>query len=299
MVYCIHCGASLESEARFCSQCGKKLEGESPPLETAKKKAPFWFKALIFIAFFIIGALILNALLIEDLTDTVENQLKAVKNQQLTEAYYAFTSKKFQESTSMEAFSTFIKTHPAFSTNQAIHFKERNVNNDIGTLDAVLTTKKNQKIQVEYKLIKEADQWKILSIRIEDPPPAMKALQSLKKSSQSASHGTLTFSHFVLGNTLLPTGLVQTASNIFDSHSGDIYLNLYVTDAKENTKVKLIFEHLDTKTTLNPVTTRTTRAGDEILSFVFSPPESGWPQGNYRLKAISGDIHRSFDFAIE
>jgi hypothetical protein len=37
-----------------------------------------------------------------------------------------------------------------------------------GTLDAVMTTGGDQKFLVEYKLVKQSDKWKILSIKIQD-----------------------------------------------------------------------------------------------------------------------------------
>lgn len=171
-MYCKNCGASLSPNVNYCSNCGHSTK-ENPvqPSDSQKlttNKSPLWFKALLCLVAIILGGSILMALISEDLTDTVKDQLKAIRKGQITEAYYDFTSKKFQESTPLELFREFINKYPAFSQNQSVQFNDRNVNNHIGTLETILTTSNNDKIPVEYKLIKENDKWKVLSIRLED-----------------------------------------------------------------------------------------------------------------------------------
>lgn len=286
----------------YCKHCGKEIETQetiAPGHQQAatKKTSPLWFKTLLGAVVLIFVALLIKTFLTEDLTDTVEGQLKAIKQGNFAEAYYAFSSKKFQEATSLEAFMDFIKKYPAFSENKSIQFKERNVNNDVGTLDGVMTTNHDKKILVEYKLVKELDQWKILSIRLEHA--AKNSHDQTGKPSRS-NVGSLKFSQLVLGNTLSPLGLVKAPAHTFKANSGDIYLNLYITEAVAGTPIRVNFEHLDSHSSLNPATTRTSNEGDAILSFVFSPPKNSWPKGSYRIEAsAANEIKKSVEFTVE
>lgn len=291
----------------YCKHCGKDTEepiaSSSPDQSITKKSMPAWFKALVCVVALSIGALLTSTFLTEDLTDTVKSQLKAIRAGELSEAYN-YTSKKFQEATPFESFSAFIKKHPAFAENKSIHFKERNVNNDVGTLDSVMITHRDKKMIVEYKLIKEAGTWKILSIRLEDVNKNLAENDSNYnkqiKFNLADQKNSLKFSQFVLGNSLSPLGLIKTPSQAFKSNAGDIYLNLYVKDATAGNPVQVFFEHLNTHSTLNPVTTHTTSEGEAILSFVFSPPDGQWPAGDYRIKASTTNNNKaSIDFKID
>lgn len=311
-MYCKHCGIILESEANFCPTCGQNLlDGiPNPPLlQTEHKKySPLWFKTLVCLVILGISGFTLTALLSEDLTDTVKEQLQMLQNGQITEAYYDFTSKKFQEATPLERFHEFVKKHPAFARNKSINFTERNVNNDIGVLSAVITTTDDKKIPVEYKLIKEGDKWKVLSIRLQetgDSPTITEVNQSVKrqlpsKIQQSNHPDFLQFTKFVTGNSINTKGIIKTPSRLFTSDSGDIYLNLYIKQAVTGAQIEIVFKHLDSLSSLTPVSTRITNPEDSVLSFVFSPPKSGWPKGNYQIQAkASTGTKNSFDFKIE
>jgi len=292
----------------YCKHCGKDTEepvtSTDLPVET-KKTMPLWFKSLLGLVALTISALLLNTFLAEDLTDTVKSQLKAIRQGDVAEAYYAFSARKFQEATSLEAFNEFIKKHPAFSENKSIQFKERNVNNDVGTLESVMITNHDKKMLVEYKLIKESDKWKILSIRLEDTGKSSviegdNTHKQVAKLDQSGQINSLKFSQFVLGNSLSPLGLVKIPTHRFKADSGDIYLNLYVTDAVAGSPIQVFFEHLDSHSALKPVTTRTASDGEAILSFVFSPPKGSWPNGNYRIKASStNEVKESVEFKVD
>lgn len=284
-----------------CKHCGKDSEEPISNSQQGKPKTSFWLKSLLCLIALIITILLIDSFVTEDLTDTVKNQLEAIKKGQIAEAYYEFSSKKFQEATSLEAYQEFIKKHPAFAENKSIQFKERNVDNDIGTLDCIINTNHHQKIAAEYKLIKESDQWKVLSIRLEAGIAPLKHHKKQLTASEQANHPSpIKFHQFVLGNALSPLGLVKQPAHTFKADSGDIYLNLYVANATLGEQIRVTFTHLDSQSVLNPVVTRTLNNDEAILSFVFSPPKSNWPKGHYRIEAKSTYNNKGLvDFIIE
>lgn len=155
-----------QSKEPRCPHCGQHLpEGQTP--SPAKAHLPAWFRFFLIIVA-VIG--VIAALVIfntEDITDAVEGQLNALKEGRITEAYYHFTSKEFQESTSLEAFHNFVDTHHFLVHAQSVRFIDRSVDNDKGGLDAMIFVPgENEEEMVHYRLIKEDDRWKILSIKV-------------------------------------------------------------------------------------------------------------------------------------
>lgn len=110
----------------------------------------------------------------------VENQIYAIKRGDLNDAY-AFTSRDFQQSTSFAQFQQFVNANPAFKNNKSMSFNERAIENGLGFLSGKLTAFDGSVTPIRYKLIKENENWKILSMEFltagitiqNDPPPTV------------------------------------------------------------------------------------------------------------------------------
>lgn len=306
---CKHCGTTLDSQAKFCPKCGYSLSENQNDSHTDQShstlKSPWWFKALLCFVVIVICGSVFMALLSEDITDTVEDQLKAIRKGEISEAYHNFTSKRFQDSTSFDIFEQFVHKYPAFSENKSIQFNDRNVNDHIGILETILITTNNEHIPVEFKLVKEADKWKILSLRIEDHNPNPSSQPTSISTSQQIpfqedSTNPIRFTKFVLGNSVDNKGFVKNPMTAFEKNVGDINFNLYVSNVNQDTSIEIALQHVDSQSSLKPVTTRVSPPGDSILSFVFSPPKIGWPVGTYRIQAqTQSGVKESFDFKVE
>lgn len=179
---CPHCGAKVESSYHYCPICGAslqlassshKIDEESPatiPSSTVKKKPmPFWFKLLGFLAVLALIGVTAGILFTESLVDVIDHQLKALHQHDIARAYYSYTSKDFQAATSFNQFRNFIEAYPVFLNNQSAHFTQRSIEHNIGTLKGHLTSQDHVNTPIEYKLIREDDKWKILSIRLLKP----------------------------------------------------------------------------------------------------------------------------------
>lgn len=95
----------------------------------------------------------------------VQNQLNSIKNHQLTEAYYAYTSKEFQATTSLDDFKKFINTFPILT-----HFSEKNLKNmpdqnELKSVKSTFTDASQHFMTLYFQLIKEGEAWKILNIK--------------------------------------------------------------------------------------------------------------------------------------
>jgi TolA-binding protein len=182
-MFCPHCGAKVTSDYKYCPNCGAKLDSSSvsptrPDMAqtsssaapTMKKKPmPFWFKLIALLAVLALIGVTAGILFTESWVDVVDHQLDALRQHDISKAYYNYTSKDFQTATSLDQFRNFIESYPVFLNNQSAHFTQRSIEHNIGILKGALTSNDHVSTPIEYKLIKENDKWKILSIRLLKP----------------------------------------------------------------------------------------------------------------------------------
>ena len=133
------------------------------PLASPKKKK--WPKILGGVAAFIILAVILAFYFTAGMVGVVEKQL-ALLQQGDIKAAYELTSKDFQKATSLERFTAFVKSYPSLSQNKGHTFSTRSIENNIGTVKGTLTARDGAVTPVEYQLVKEQGEWRILFIKL-------------------------------------------------------------------------------------------------------------------------------------
>jgi hypothetical protein len=140
-------------------------------MNTIQKRAmPLWFKFLIAISIIALAAVITGILFTERWVGVVEGQLQELKEGDVKQAYYLYTSKAYQSTTPFEKFQTFINSHPVFFSNPSVQFPSRGLNHNISTLKGKLVDLNRQPVPIEYRLIKEEGKWKILSINFIEKP---------------------------------------------------------------------------------------------------------------------------------
>ena len=127
---------------------------------------PAWIKVLFFVA--VIGVLlsILGVVFFNDVDDVIGNQLTKIREKQFTQAYYDYTSKDFQATTSLEVFKDFISLYPILENNIEYTQEEKHVQNDLATVRGTLKSGPFDEIKAEWVLVKENDVWKIASIKL-------------------------------------------------------------------------------------------------------------------------------------
>lgn len=138
------------------------------------------------------------------LTDTVQNQLAALRSGDVEKAYYSYTSKDFQTNTSLDDFKKFIDHYPALKNNKSASFTEREVKNSEGMLKGTLKSNDGATTPIEYRLIKERDAWKIIGIQL----PA-------KGAGIETNHTTNNLSYTSSSNESLLPNVYEDNSNKF------------------------------------------------------------------------------------
>src|SRR3989338_10697574 len=102
------------------------------------------------------------------ITDTVQDQLKALRAGDFEKAY-SYTSPSFQGATSYEAFREFIEQVPALRDNASGAFASRSMDNNEGVISGTVTSREGSEMPIEYLLTYEKRKWMIEGIRINPP----------------------------------------------------------------------------------------------------------------------------------
>lgn len=91
----------------------------------------------------------------------IQNQLNAIARGDMQMAY-AYTSTGFQEEVSFESFKKIIDDYSSLKNNENFSWNKREFQNDKGFVSGILKSKDGVVLPIEYRLIKENGEWKIL-----------------------------------------------------------------------------------------------------------------------------------------
>jgi hypothetical protein len=302
MTFCSKCGTKVDENEKFCLFCGTPVEESIAPTSTTamKKKMPLWFKILIGLSVLLLIGVTAGILFTEHLVDVIDNQLEALKNSDITKAYYGYTSKEFQAVTSLEQYQQFVESYPAFLNNQSAHFTQRSIQNNICTLKGNLTSQDHTNTPVEYKLIKEDKKWKILSIRIlSSKNNNSKSNQTNKDSAEETQSKKMGFGSYHLRSSVNKEESIEQSPLHFKDELKNLYVDLEIANAIKNSIIDLNLQHLESGTAIS-AKALIEDEGDILLTSVFTPPPTGWPKGNYKLIiTTSSGLNKMIDFNIE
>lgn len=162
-MFCKNCGNNLNPDSQYCHRCGKKTDMS----ETGNtRRSLFNILTTLMIFAILAGSYFLYTK--EDLAATVNGQLKALRDNKVSEAYYEYMSKAYQKGTSLDGFKEYLKKNPILSKKPTLESYEQYIDNEQGTLNGKIKETNGELIDIQYKLIKEDNKWKILSIEL--PP---------------------------------------------------------------------------------------------------------------------------------
>ncbi len=175
-MFCSQCGTQIPQDAKYCPKCGAQtspgqqaaapgVSGGMAAAMTPKKKMALWKKLLLGTAAFLV--LVIGAALYftSDLLVPIDAQLAALRSGDVRGAYEQ-TASAFKQATSYEQFAAFVAAYPSLSKNKEASFSERSWEGSQGHVKGTLTDVSGGVLPVEFRLVKENDQWKILGINL-------------------------------------------------------------------------------------------------------------------------------------
>lgn len=237
-----------------------------------------------------------NGFKTHDLIDAIQNFLTAIRTNALSKAYKEFTAEHFRKENSLAEFQDFIKTHPEIVKTHSASFEKLMFNNNIATFAVVLFITDTQVVPVEFDLLQEKGQWKILHIIAY---PQREIDPTKKKITPESNVPKIEFTKAIIGTKINDEGVIQDPATTLKK-PGDIYVNLNIHNGIAGTHFEVILRHVDSGSEIPAVHASVVEDGNSIVTLVFSPPPRGWPLGNYQIKAASdNEIFKTFVFKVE
>jgi len=261
----------------------------SPPGSPENPKKKKWPKILGGVVVFIILAVGLAFYFTAGIVEAVEKQLALLRQGDIKGAY-SLTCKDFQKATSLEQFTAFVKQYPSLSQNQGHTFTTRSIENNIGTVKGTLTAQDGAVTPVEFQLVKEQGEWRILFIEVRPAGAGIKGTDKSDKDRDQApapSRAASIVSITTCEGVTEPGMKAQGVRKEFDPRSPEIHALVQLKDVKAGSKLKGNWIAVDAIDEPNYViksyTLDLTNPGDVTAHFTLSRPTNGWPVGKYKL----------------
>lgn len=226
-----------------------------------------------------------------ELLKPIEEQLSAIRSGDYTKAYTTYTSTAFKQATTQEQFDQFLNNYAAFKENVSSSFDNLTFEGNVGIYTGILKAKGGATIPVEFDLVKEEGNWKILSIKVLATKPQPQGPIDPSKP--------LEFTALAIGTEVDLSGEIVNPATTFPLDIKDIYATLTIANGTSGDQIQVIFEHVPTSSQIPPVSATLEQNGSSNLSFIFTPPASGWPPGDYVIKVSSASgVNKSFPFKL-
>lgn len=173
--------------------------------------------------------------------------------------------------------------------------------NDIGTLEGTLKAKDGGVTPVVYKLVKENDAWKILSIRVNPTGPEVKTIESnTGETATPSTQAEASIFDIRLSDKAGSQGYVETHKAEYTAQTPEIQVSAYIKSAKKDMTVQAVLVFTKTGDKVGPATNTVEQDGDIISNFTFTKPTKGWPIGDYQIAVkLSNDEIKAVDFKVK
>ncbi|MFA6099481.1 MAG: DUF4864 domain-containing protein [Patescibacteria group bacterium] len=233
------------------------------------------------------------------IAEVADQQLAALRAGDYAKAY-SYNSKDFQNSTSLDKFKEFIDAYPSLKNNESSSFSSRKTENDVGTLEGTLKSKEGGVTPIEYKLVKENDAWKILSIIVNPTGTEIKSTTEPTGEATTPTETAASIFDIRLNDTAGSDGYVETHKAEYTAKTPQILTSAYIKNAKKDMTVQAVLVYTKTGEKVGPATNTVEQDGDIISSFTFSMPTKGWAVGDYQIAVkLSNDEIKAIDFTVK
>src|SRR5690606_13256703 len=140
-------------------------------------------------------------------------------------------------------------------------FEKLTFNNNIGTYSGTLTGSDGRVHELEYDLLMEDGNWKVLHIQI-NSPHRYAVQDNTEETETPLPSDPREFERLDLGSTVGNDGMVDKPIKSFRKDSGDIYATFYIKNGVRKTLITSEFRHLNSGSKIQPVTATIEKNGD-------------------------------------
>lgn len=104
-----------------------------------------------------------------------EEQLQLIKNGEIRKAYQAYTAKVFRETITIDQFESYINNHPILRNFKTVQFQKPIISKNIVILKGTLYTEDAKGVPIEFDILKEKNEWKVIQIQLHEKETANSA----------------------------------------------------------------------------------------------------------------------------
>jgi len=224
----------------------------------------------------------------KEIEAVIKNQMDALKEGDISRAYYAYTSQQFQEAATREQFKEYVDSHPELKHNRLIDVVNLDIKPNMVIATVVLGEGNEGRKEYEYRFVQENQKWKILGMQMTE-----------KKESEPEKGNTIVFDKMNIGTKVDLNGMVTEAQDVIKERDQDITANLFIENGRPGQEIEVVLEHKESTSRIPPIRTDVEKEGDSVINFIFYPPTQGWPVGNYTLHVKSSDgASKEFTFKV-
>lgn len=250
---------------------------------------------------FVVGIAAIIALALfstKGLPEVANQQLTALRSGDMAKAY-SYTSKDFQNTTSLDKFKEFVDSYPSLKNNESSSFSNRKIENDQGTLEGTLKAKDGGVTPIIYHFVKENNDWKILNMQLKPTGTEAKGQETASTTAKSAST-TTNIIDIKLNDKIGKDGYVDTHKSEFTAQTAEIQASAYIKNAKKGDTVQAILVYIKTGDQVGPASNTIENDGDVISNFSFTKPTKGWPTGDYQVAVkVASEQIKAVDFTVK
>lgn len=259
----------------------QKVQGLEPAQpKSSKKKIGCWIVGCLTVL--VIGILFVTSIVgvafwaTKGPVKVIQEQLSALRRGDI-EGAYLLTSGDFHKVTNLDRFKQFINTYPLLAQNKKASFSSRKIENDKGYVSGTLTAADGSSTPINYDLIKENGEWKILYMEVS--PTGIDVKQRAEQVDEPAQ---TVIERVDIGTVRNPDGSIADSGSRFPQGTGEIKVSAYIAGARNGQNVSCVW-YFGGQQITDPVVNVINGDGDFISQFSLNPPDNGWPTGGYKV----------------
>lgn len=247
----------------------------------------------------------------------IEDQLESLKEGKIIKAYEEFSSSQFKTQTPLNTFRRFLREFPVLSNYSDVKFRDPYVEKGTGRVEVDISGE-NAVTTFQYTMGIENNQWKIWNMELlkqvargvpgqETGVPGMESqeqniriTQTKQPENGEKKEGPLEITSIELSNQIDSTGKMINPNAPIRSQLSDLHVNVFVRNGVFGAKLTMMIAHVESQSHIPAISTTLSQDGNVEVSFVLTPPQTGWPKGHYTLTVTSSTgASREMSFTVE
>ncbi|MEX1012965.1 MAG: hypothetical protein WD595_05550 [Waddliaceae bacterium] len=234
---------------------------------------------------------------LSNVTNILTDHLRDIQENKLIDSYENYTSAPFQQTTPLEKYLRFILSHPKIFRFDSVTLSEPKQKAERQIITAALEHENSHTQLLEYSLIDEDGEWRIISMHILPDHSSDTEISYNDAETNPQIKPEIIFNQLIIGSEIDGKGEVIDPKQNFNPDA-KLFFSIQVLEGIAGTDINLQLSHHKTGFTTPRISTVLPKNGDATITFAFSPPVNGWPYGKFIAKVSTNSTFIEKEFWI-